>query len=86
MVHCRVGHHFSQKIATTVSCGSVWGIGRETTLKLSALNIRTVDDLLQVGLGFMRERFGVQGERLFFELSGIPTSQTDAVDSMGART
>jgi DNA polymerase V len=62
----------------------VWGIGRETTLKLSALSIKTVDDLLSAGLGFMRQRFGVHGERLFFELSGIPTSQIRGEDSLKA--
>ncbi len=71
-----------KRIAPSISCGSVWGIGRETTLKLSALNINTVADLRSAGLGFMRHQFGVQGERLFFELSGIPASPGDVEDSI----
>lgn len=73
-----------QDIAHTVSCGSVWGIGRETAAKLATFNIKTVADLLLQGLGFMRQHFGVHGERLFFELSGIAAYTDDTEDAVHA--
>jgi DNA polymerase V len=55
----------------TIPCGTVWGIGREMTKKLETFGIRTVDMFLARGLSFARDVFGVSGERLFLELSGI---------------
>lgn len=69
------------RVRSETLCGSVWGIGRETSAKLSAFNIKTVDDLLNVGLGFMRQQFGVHGERLFFELSGMTTQTYESIES-----
>ncbi len=56
--------------AMELSCGTVWGIGRQTTRKLHEHGISTVDDFLKRGLTFARTLLGVHGERLFFELTG----------------
>jgi DNA polymerase V len=61
----------AQKRYPKISCGTVWGIGREMTKKLDAFGIRTVDMFLARGRSFALEAFGVSGERLFLELSGI---------------
>lgn len=55
-----------------VSCGSVWGIGRQTTKKLTELGILTVGDIISYDRAFFQQNFGVVGERLWFELSGTP--------------
>ncbi len=68
------------EIGGEISCGSVWGIGRQTSAKLSRFKIHTIHDLLNVGLTFMRQHFGVQGERLYFELSGTPATLADSVE------
>jgi DNA polymerase V len=54
-----------------VSCGAVWGVGRQMTKRLDVLGIRTVSAMLKKGLYFMRQEFGVQGERIFLELTGV---------------
>jgi len=56
---------------STVPCGSVWGIGRQMAAKLEVFGIHTVSHFLEKGLGFARSEFGVHGERLFLELTGI---------------
>lgn len=56
--------------APTISCGSVWGLGRETSKKLADMHIHTVQDFLSRDIYFYRNHFGVQGERLYYGLSG----------------
>lgn len=51
-------------------CSSVWGIGRSTAEILNKFKIATVSDLLRMDVGWIRNQFGVVGERLLFELSG----------------
>lgn len=60
----------AQTYYETVRCGTVWGIGRQMSKRLDVLGIRTVSTMLEKGLYFMRQEFGVQGERIFLELSG----------------
>ncbi len=55
----------------SISCGSVWGIGRQMTKKLDSFGIRTVAEFLKKELRFVRAEFGVHGERLYHELNGI---------------
>jgi len=54
-----------------IACGSIWGIGRQTTKKLSALEMSTVEDVCRKELSYLKQILGVIGERLYFELSGI---------------
>lgn len=56
----------------SVSCGTIWGIGRQASAKLSKLGIDTVGAFLQADRNFIRSEFGVMGERLYYELSGTP--------------
>ncbi len=58
----------------SISCGSVWGIGRQMVKRLETLQIRTVSDFLRMGLSFARNEFGVHGERLYLELTGTNAS------------
>ncbi len=55
----------------TITCGSVWGIGRQTSKRLSELKVVTVANFIDKGHAFARQEFGVVGERLYFELTGI---------------
>ena len=51
----------------------IWGVGRKTSEKLQKAGITTVDDARRVGKDGMHALLGVLGERLFFELSGVPS-------------
>lgn len=55
-----------------VSCGSIWGIGRQTTDKLRKTGINTVGDFLLKGIAYYRNDYGVVGERMYQELVGTP--------------
>jgi DNA polymerase V len=59
-------------VVGTISCGSIWGIGRETSQKLTRAGIRTVKDLLTHDRQYYRNAFGVVGERIYAELQGTP--------------
>ena len=61
--------------AKSMSCGSVWGIGRQTSAFLTKAGIYTVAELLAQDRTFIKSNLGVVGERLILELSGIPVSK-----------
>ena len=61
-----------KETAKITSCGSIWGIGRQTSAALSRLKIYTVSDLLEKDATFIKNSFGIVGERLMLELQGIP--------------
>ncbi len=65
-------------VQNTVLCGEVWGIGRQTTTKLRSLEIKTVAELLQVPRSEIRKLFGVVGERIVAELSGVSVLPVEA--------
>jgi DNA polymerase V len=66
-------------VYNTMTCGMVWGIGAKTSKRLSELGVSTIHDFLEKGLPFARQEFGVVGERLFLELTGVSTeSRTDS--------
>lgn len=58
----------TQKI---LPCGSVWGIGRQTSAFLSRHNISLVSELLMQDRAFIKQAFGIVGERLILELQGV---------------
>ncbi len=60
-----------------ISCGSIWGIGRQTARVLSVAGIRSVGDLLARDPSFFKNTLGVVGERLLLELTGIPTHRLE---------
>jgi DNA polymerase V len=55
-----------------IPCGSIWGIGRQTSAKLTKLGINTVADLISKDITYVRAHFGVVGERMHHELTGTP--------------
>lgn len=58
----------------------LWGVGRKTSERLSALSITTVGDVLSHGSTRMHTYLGVVGERLYFELAGIPSIMNPSDD------
>lgn len=54
----------------TVTCGSVWGVGQQTAMKLEKQGISRVSDFLKLERTAIRSMLGVVGERLYLELSG----------------
>lgn len=60
-----------KKIQTELPCGSIWGIGRQTTKFLNEHKIFTVAELLNQDPAFIKNKLGVVGERLVLELKGI---------------
>jgi DNA polymerase V len=75
----------AKKRYSSMLCGSVWGIGLQTSGRLSKLNIRTVEEFVSHGLFFARQEFGVVGERLYLELTGIRTdTHEDLEPSLGS--
>ena len=63
------------EMAQSISCGSVWGIGRQTSAFLTKAGINTVAELLAQDHSFIRSNLGVVGERLVLELSGTSVSR-----------
>jgi DNA polymerase V len=54
----------------TLSCGSIWGIGRQTVSTLTKEGILTVADFLACDHTYIRNLIGSIGEKLLFELQG----------------
>lgn len=59
----------------------VWGIGRQISKKLKAININTAYDFTQLHDDYVRKEFSVVGLRLKHELEGKPTLKLDEVKS-----
>jgi DNA polymerase V len=60
--------------------GEVWGIGRQISKKLKAMNIHSVFDLVQLSPQVMRTHFGVVMERLCYELRGTSCLSLEEVE------
>lgn len=56
-----------------VLLGEIWGVGRKNSEHVDRVGIKTVGDVFRVGGGKMHEHLGVLGERLYFELAGLPS-------------
>ena len=69
---------FYQWMAET-SVGEVWGIGRQLTKKLKALQIDSIFDLLETSPQLMRQQFGVVVERICYELRGVSCLELEEV-------
>lgn len=57
----------------------VWGVGRRLAPRLRAVGIRTAAGLARSNLGWLRQQFGVHGERLALELRGVSCLEDEAV-------
>jgi len=56
--------------ASLVRCGEIWGLGRQTSTKLSQMGIKTVADFMSLSHAEIRQNFGVGTERVYSELHG----------------
>ncbi|QQR65279.1 Y-family DNA polymerase [Candidatus Kaiserbacteria bacterium] len=72
---CVMDDSLWKECAASLSCGSVWGIGRQTSAFLTKAGINTVAELLAQDRAFIKSSFGVVGERLVLELNGIAVSK-----------
>jgi len=59
--------------------GDVWGIGRQHTKRLRAMNINTAYDFTMLDDGFVRKLMSVVGLRLKHDLQGIQTLKMEDV-------
>ena len=57
--------------AKDTSCGSVWGIGRQTSAVLTQNGINTISEFLALDRSYVRRLLGVVGERVYMELQGV---------------
>lgn len=55
-----------------VRCGEIWGLGRQTTAKLSEMGIKSAADFMALTHADLRQNFGVATERIYSELHGKP--------------
>lgn len=53
-----------------LSCGSIWGIGRQISALLTRHQIYMVADFLKQDPSYIKQLLGIHGERLLLELSG----------------
>lgn len=51
--------------------GDVWGIGNSSKVKLNALSVYSALELREMSPAFIRQKMGVVGERMVWELRGI---------------
>jgi len=72
---CNLGEPLSrwrERQMEDMPVGSVWGIGRRTTLSLEALGIKTVGQLLRTSPQRLRKHYSVNLFRTIAELNGQP--------------
>lgn len=72
---CNLGENLSpwrERQMEDMPVGSVWGIGRRTSLSLEALGIRTVGQLLRTSPQRLRKHYSVNLFRTIAELNGQP--------------
>lgn len=66
-----------RKLMSALSVDEVWGIGRRNSKKLDAMGIKTVLDLADTDIRFIRKHFNVVLERTVRELRGEPCLQLE---------
>lgn len=59
-----------QETIGALSCTSVWGLGRQSAVKLKKMGISTIAEFLSLDRAVIRRHFGVGGDRIYSELSG----------------
>ncbi len=67
-----------QERAKSVMCGEIWGLGRQTTTKLSEQGVKTVAEYMALRRGLVSGLYGVSGERIYDELHGVPVVRIDS--------
>ncbi|WP_445778130.1 Y-family DNA polymerase [Shewanella sp.] len=77
---CIINNEQARRAAlTALTVGDIWGIGRKTAAKLTAMNIHTAWALANASPSMMRKQFNVEIERTIRELNGIECKQWDNV-------
>lgn len=66
-----------RKLMSALPVDEVWGIGRRISKKLDAMGIKTVLDLADTDIRFIRKHFNVVLERTVRELRGEPCLQLE---------
>ncbi len=69
---CILGMEEWREVARTISCGSIWGIGRQTAPVLAEHGVNTASEFIMKDRVWIRDVLGVVGERLHMELLGVP--------------
>lgn len=59
----------------------IWGVGRRLAPRMHGLGIRTAAGLAAASLDWLRQRFGVHGERLALELRGVSCLEDEPVNT-----
>ena len=70
-----------EKVLKTLPIGDVWGIGRKTLQKLTAIGITTAFDFIQLSEQRVRRLMGITGVRTWQELQGIPSVDFQATQA-----
>lgn len=66
-----------QPLLAATPVDDVWGVGRRLAPRLHGFGLRTAEDLAGASLDWLRQRFGVHGERLALELRGVSCLDDD---------
>ena len=67
------------KALKNTEIGDVWGIGRQHTKRLAAMNVKTAYDFTQLPQSWVRKSMTVVGERTWRELNGEPCIKMETV-------
>lgn len=59
------------QLRAEIKLSDLWGVGMARAGEFSSLNLKTVGDFLQLSSYLVKERFGLEGERLRLELEGV---------------
>lgn len=70
-----------QKALKLTELKDVWGIGRRINKKLEAQGIFTAYDFTLLPLEFVRKNFTIVGERMWYELRGIPCIDLELIEA-----
>lgn len=77
-------------LAPQISIGEVWGVGKGRVKRFKDVGIHTVQDLQMMRYGWVSSQFGVEGVRLYSELTGqsvlpVQTKQAKQKSVMSSR-
>jgi DNA polymerase V len=63
-----------QRLLHPLPVGEMWGVGRQMQKHFQHMGIYTIGDLANFDLAVLKEKFGVNGERLYLNANGIDSS------------
>jgi len=71
--------HTLNQLLGSIAVGEVWGVGRNSAVRLQEAGIATVLDLKRAPARRLRARFGIVLERIVAELNGVACLELDEV-------